>query len=168
MYNNPAFLLFLMSTVGSYKVEWETGVENMLLVSVGTGTAAKANELLTAGDMNLLYNASSIPGALMYAALNEQDLLCRVFGRCRAGAELDRELGTLVETAGMSQSLPKLFTYMRYNASLSHKGLEALGLDNVVPEQVQQMDSVRHIRQLQEVGRAASKQILPDHFAGFA
>lgn len=33
--------------------------------------------------MNLLYNAGSIPSALMYAALNEQDLLCRAFGACR-------------------------------------------------------------------------------------
>jgi hypothetical protein len=32
--------------------------------------------------MNLIYNASSIPSALMFAALNEQDFLCRVFGEC--------------------------------------------------------------------------------------
>ncbi len=30
--------------------------------------------------MTLLYNASSIPAALMSAALHEQDFLCRVFG----------------------------------------------------------------------------------------
>jgi hypothetical protein len=27
--------------------------------------------------MNLLYNAGSIPSALMYGALNEQDMLCQ-------------------------------------------------------------------------------------------
>lgn len=32
--------------------------------------------------MNLIYNAGSIPSALMYAALNEQDFLCRTFGTC--------------------------------------------------------------------------------------
>ena len=43
--------------------------------------------------MNLLFNATTIPSALMFAALNEQDLLCRVFGNCLAGDPLDRELG---------------------------------------------------------------------------
>ena len=47
--------------------------------------------------MNLLYNAKSIPAALMSAALNEQDLLCRVFGRCRHGATIDREVGDLID-----------------------------------------------------------------------
>ena len=46
--------------------------------------------------MNLLYNAKSVPAALMSAALNEQDLLCRVFGRCRHGAPIDREVGDLI------------------------------------------------------------------------
>ena len=55
----------------------------MLLVSVGTGTSPKANQDLAPQDMNLIYNANSIPSALMFAALNEQDLLCRLFGDCR-------------------------------------------------------------------------------------
>ena len=35
--------------------------------------------------MNLIYNATSIPSALMFAASNEQDFLCRVFGKCLEG-----------------------------------------------------------------------------------
>ena len=85
MYNNPAFQLFLMATVGPYSLCWETGERNMLLVSVGTGTSPDANEDLMPGEMNLLYNASSIPSALMFAAANEQDFLCRVFGRTLCG-----------------------------------------------------------------------------------
>jgi predicted acylesterase/phospholipase RssA len=41
-YNNPAFLAFQMATAAPYKMNWATGVENMLIVSVGTGSAAKA------------------------------------------------------------------------------------------------------------------------------
>jgi hypothetical protein len=44
--------------------------------------------------MNLLYQAGTIPAALMYAALNQEDILCRVFGDTVAGCELDREGGT--------------------------------------------------------------------------
>src|SRR5690606_30695174 len=74
-YNNPAFLLFLMATLEPYRLEWPTGADRMLLVSVGTGSSAKANADLQPSEMNLLYNAGSIPSALMYAALNEQDML---------------------------------------------------------------------------------------------
>src|SRR5262245_31788887 len=82
MFNNPAFQLLLMATVEPYNLRWPTGEEKMLLVSVGTGTSAAANAGLRGEQLNLLYNVSSIPGALMTAALHEQDFLCRVFGKC--------------------------------------------------------------------------------------
>ena len=74
-----------------------------------------------------LYNATSIPSALMFAALNEQDFLCRVFGKCLAGDPLDREVGDMIGKRGPVQ--PKLFTYLRYNAELTRAGLDELGLD---------------------------------------
>ena len=95
MFNNPAFQLFLMATLEPYNLGWATGEEQMLLVSIGTGTNPRANEDLQPGEMNLLYNAGSIPSALMGAALNEQDMLCRVFGRRLVGDLLDREVGDL-------------------------------------------------------------------------
>src|SRR5688572_11383000 len=95
MYNNPAFQLFLMATVAAYNLRWPTGKDKMLLVSVGTGSAVEANDGLSPEQMNLIYNASSIPSALMFAAANEQDFLCRVFGNCLNGEALDREAGDL-------------------------------------------------------------------------
>jgi hypothetical protein len=56
---------------------------------------------------------------------------------------------------------------MRYNADLSRRGLDDLGLNNIQPEDVQQMDSVVHIPQLQEVGRAVAREVNVDDFAGF-
>jgi hypothetical protein len=167
-YNNPSFLVFLMSTMGAYRLGWKPGADEMLVVSVGTGTSPAANANLAPSDMNLLYNAASIPSALMFAALNEQDLLCRVFGRCRHGAPLDLEVGALVDPPGSGPGpLPKLFTYMRYNAELTRKGLAELGLPHVNPEHVQQLDSVEHIGELQEVGRKVAAQVDRAHFDGF-
>lgn len=74
--------------------------------------------------MNLLFNANSVPAALMYAALNEQDLLCRVFGRCQYGAPIDLEVGDLIHGQGLLDN--RLFSYVRYNAELSRRGLDAL------------------------------------------
>jgi hypothetical protein len=168
MYNNPAFLLFLMATLPVYRLGWEPGPEKLLIVSVGTGASAAANENLEPGQMNLLYHAASVPSALMFAALNEQDMLCRVFGRCLHGDVIDREVGDLkwVPENGAT-GLPKLFTYLRYSADLSREGLNHLELPDVDPRHVQQLDSVEHISELRKVGQAVARKVSADHFAGF-
>ncbi len=165
-YNNPAFQAFLMATVEPYKIGWPAGEDRILVVSIGTGTSPQANADLNPGEMNLLYNAGSIPSALMYAALNEQDMLCRVFGKCLAGHELDREVGDLIGAKG-PVAPSKLFTYLRCNAELSSEGLKALGLTDIKPEDVQKLDSVDHVGELQRVGRAVAKKVKPEHFKGF-
>src|SRR5438874_7873609 len=73
MYNNPAFQMFLMATLDRYwikkpEVRWRAGAKKMLIVSVGTGTSPDVRQGLTAEDMNLLFNATTIPSALMFAA----------------------------------------------------------------------------------------------------
>jgi len=165
-YNNPAFQSFIMATIKPYEMNWETGEHNILLVSIGTGTSPEANKDLSPNDMNLLYNAGSIPSALMFAALNEQDMLCRIFGNCLAGDELDREVKDMIKMEAPCGS-NKLFTYMRYNAELTKDGLSRLGLSGIKPEDVQKLDSVDHIAQLQEIGIAVAKNIKMDHFQGF-
>jgi hypothetical protein len=166
MYNNPAFQLFLMATSEPYRLLWPTGEEKMLLISIGTGASANANSNLSPEEMTLLYNAGTIPSALMCAALHEQDFLCRIFGKCLAGDLLDREIGSVIGQG--IPDVPKLFTYARYNAELSREGLDALGLEHINPVHVQQMDSVDHIGEMQEVGQALAEQkVKAQHFAAF-
>ena len=165
MYNNPAFLVFLMATVEPYNLRWPVGTDKMLVVSIGTGTSPKANADLAPEDMNLIYNASSIPSALMFAALNEQDLLCRVFGDCLHGDVLDREVGDMIGKHG--PSVPKLFTYVRYNAELTREWLGEQGLDEIEPRDIQKLDSTEHMDALQQVGEKVAMQVTPAHFAGF-
>ncbi len=165
-YNNPAFQAFLMATVEPYNMNWPVGENNLFVVSIGTGTSEKANKDLRPSEMNLLYNVSSIPSALMYAALNEQDFLCRVFGKCLAGDMLDREVWNMIGKKGPVS--PKLFTYVRYNAELSEEGLDALGLSEIEPKNVQKLDSVDYIPDLQRIGKAiGSIKIKEEHFANF-
>jgi hypothetical protein len=165
-YNNPAFQAFVMATVEPYNLKWVAGDDKLLIVSVGTGTSPDANKGLEGDDLNIVYNATKIPSALMFAALNEQDLLCRVFGKCVVGDPLDREVGDLIGKQGPVS--PKLFTYMRYNAELSKQGLDDLGLIDIEPEDVQQLDSVEHIDKLQRVGQAVAKRkVFLEHFKGF-
>jgi patatin-like phospholipase/acyl hydrolase len=165
-YNNPAFQAFLMATVEPYNLNWPAGEDKILLVSIGTGTNPKADAELQPSDMNLLYNSASLPLALMFAALNEQDFLCRVFGKCLAGDPLDQEIGDLI--GGKGPANPKLFTYLRYNAELTCKGLAGLGLADIQPEEVQKIDSVEHIGDLQRIGQVVAQQkIKTQDFAVF-
>jgi hypothetical protein len=173
MYNNSAFQLFLMATVEPYNLGWKTRrPEDMLLVSVGTGTSPQSNGTLDPDQMNLLFNASTIPSALMFAALNEQDFLCRVFGKCLEGDPLDREIGDMIDGSGVHGFRgpvdTKLFTYVRYNAELTKSGLSRLDIEDIEPEHVQKMDSVKYKLELQRVGQAVAKsKVNADHFAGF-
>lgn len=169
MYNNPAFQLFKMAVLEPYRAKWPVGSDKLLLVSVGTGYADAANANLEPEEMNLLYNAQSIPSALMNSALHEQDSLCRMFGRClnATPSEIDLEIGGL-SGEHIPGFTPRLFTYMRYNAELTKKGLNDLGLSDIIPEDVQQLDSVEHVDQLQRVGEAVGKlRVDRQHFEGF-
>jgi len=62
---------------------------------------------------------------------------------------------------------PKLFTYLRYNAELSREGLNRLGLSDIEPQAVQQLDSVEHKGDLQRVGEAAATKVDKRHFVKF-
>jgi hypothetical protein len=175
MYNNPAFQMFLMATLECYwpraprgRQGWSTGTDNMLIVSVGTGTSPNVRHGLEPDEMNLLFNATTIPSALMFAALNEQDLLCRVFGNCSVGDPLDRELGSVMPGLGPLRAGQKLFTYLRYNAELTREGLDSIGCTSIVPEIVQKLDSIEGIPELLTVGEAvADQKVNPAHFAQF-
>jgi hypothetical protein len=174
MYNNPAFQMFLMATLDRYWAQkpekrWLAGADNMLIVSVGTGTSPDVQAGLQPSQMNLLFNATTIPSALMFAALNEQDLLCRIFGDSRAGDPLDREIGDLIGSVGPLEHKQKLFTYARYNAELSRIGLDELGCSDVAPDVVQKMDSIDGVFDLIKVGeKVAELKVKAAHFDGFA
>ncbi|MGB5568999.1 MAG: patatin-like phospholipase family protein [Sedimenticolaceae bacterium] len=169
-YNNPAFLAFQMATAAPYRINWPTGTDQMLIVSVGTGKVANARPDLEAGDLWLLDHAKNIPSALMNAACDGWDMACRTIGQCRFGAPIDREFGDMV----VSPSVPdkhsgKLFSYVRYDPDVTPAGLAALGLSDVDAAHVQLMDSTDHIADIQKVGATfATRHVdLDTHFQGF-
>lgn len=168
-YNNPAFLAFQMATAAPYRINWPTGADRLLIVSVGTGGAAMARPDLQAGDLWLLDHARNLPSALMNAATAGWDMACRMLGECRVGGRIDREFGDMVAPAAgpANWSGTKLFSYLRYDADLSRPGLDALGLPHIDPDHVQQMDSVQYMADIRKVGEAAARQVQAAHFAGF-
>ncbi len=167
-YNNPSFLLYRMATQPGYNLNWETGEDKMLIVSVGTGSAPSLGEY-----GNLVGTGLRIPGNLMYAMQVDQDINCRTVGRCTFGAPIDREIGNMIEKdkngdpLELSQNTNRQFLYARYNADLTIEGLKEAGLGHIKPEHVLKLDSIKYINELQETGKAAAKNVSLDHFGTF-
>lgn len=137
-YNNPALLLFYMATLPSYKVEWEIGVDKMLLVSIGTGRIPSGIGSLRGDQMNMLYHAQTLPIALMDSINLQQDMICRTIGYCKEGEQIDSEIGTL-RSLSTSEIGQRKFTYLRYDHAYGPDEIDAarkygksgLTLDNV-------------------------------------
>jgi uncharacterized protein len=179
-YNNPAFLLFRMATHPTYRLNWQTGERQLLLISVGTGAAADPR---FKNNINIAANLASLPGALMHGSQIDQDINCRVLGRCTYGDFIDRELRDLTcrdsdgdctieewqktEHTPLTQDLGRAFLYARYNADLSREGLDALGCSHLDPEKVQKLDAVEQIENLLQIGIASAKQVALQHFGSF-
>lgn len=172
-YNNPAFLLFRMATLPAYNLGWKTGEKELLVVSVGTGASPQLDADVYAPGKNLFTNLRELPGALMYGAQVDQDVNCRMVGRCTHGAVIDRELGDMIprdpdgHRIPLGQDLGRAFLYVRYNAELSHEGLHRMGLSDIDPAKVGQLDSVQHIDDLGRVGRRLAEEVSLEHFGSF-
>src|ERR1039458_7484573 len=180
-YNNPAFLIYRMATAVPYRLNWKAGEKNLLVVSVDTGSAANPS---FKSSTNLVANVAGLPGHLMYAISNEQDIACRTVGRCTHGPWIDRELFDMTcrdaaphcDDESWLQASHKPFTedlgreclYARYNADLSRQGLDRMGFHQTRPEDVQKLDSVDHMDELLAVGAKAGEQVDVAHFGSFA
>ena len=169
-YNNPSFLMYRMATQRPYGLNWKTGEKNLLIVSVGTGSAPSPGVY-----NNLLDTLKELPNNLMYAMQVDQDINCRTVGRCIFGSSIDRELGDMIpldandEILSLDSDASRHFSYVRYNANLSEEGLKEMGLGHIDSDDVRQMDSVEYIDKLREVGKkVGGMQVrVKEHFKNF-
>jgi len=169
-YNNPSFLMYRMAAQRPYGVNWKTVEKNLLIVSVGTGSAPSPGVY-----NNLLDTLKELPNNLMYAMQVDQDINCRTVGRCIFGSSIDRELGDMIpldandEMLSLDSDASRHFSYVRYNANLSEEGLKEMGLGHIDSDDVRQMDSVEYIDKLREVGKkVGGMQVrVKEHFKNF-
>ena len=161
-YNNPAFLLFRMATLPQYRLNWPTGEDRMMLISVGTGAAAAVSRDLNARGQLAPVNAAHLPGVLMGGTAIDQDINCRAIGRCVFGELIDSEIGDMIPRQGdplkgrvvpPDEDCGRQFLYARYNPDVSRSGLNALGLNKIDPDHVQALDQIDYIGEMQSVGR---------------
>ena len=182
-YNNPSFAAFLTATLDRYGIQWPTGVDNMLLLSMGTGAGPitgidrrNEHELAhvaasqTPGEdcafrpASLLWTAMNLPVVQLWGATVEQDILCRVFGSCIAGDSIHSEIGDLMDCTG--PCIPKLFTYARYNVNLTPADFEEYGIGTIDPAGLR-LDAFERMNDLKAIGEVMARKVSPAHFAHF-
>ena len=166
---DPSIQAYLMSTLRAYNFNWKKGEENLLVVSIGTGKVEMNNEEDSIlNSFGLVKQAKSVPIHLLNSIAYQQDMLCRIFGKCRVGDALDAEIGDLKGANGSGCTDENLFTYLRYDVKLSKKSFKALGLEHIDPKDVSELDAVGAIDAMEEVGRVvAESKVKIEDFEGF-
>jgi hypothetical protein len=97
-------------------------------------------------------------------------MACRIIGECRFGAPIDREFGSMISEPGKTPnwSGQKQFAYLRYEPDVSAAGLAGLDLPDIDADAMQEMDSVKNIKDIQRVGKAfAERHVSLEHLRGF-
>lgn len=164
-YNNPAFCMYRMATEPAYRLNWQRGEDNLLIVSIGTGLIPAFGTEADNPEDNLLSNMARTLSGLMSQAAVDQDVNCRTIGRCMHGHHLDNELGQLL--ADRDDDNPRSFLYARYNVDLTEPGLASIGLSDIAPKDVATLDSVDAMGDLERIGDELARQLELDHFGKF-
>jgi uncharacterized protein len=172
-YNNPAFLAYKMVTEPRYKLGWRHGEKELLIVSVGTGGHPVEGQTAEDPELNVLANAVHTLRSVMNQAQVDQDMSCRMIGRCSYGKWLDREVHDLVPVDAAEKPIPldtglgRAFLYARYDVDLTVEGLLALGLGGLDPVPLRALDALAVIPQLRQVGYQLAERVKLAHFGSF-
>ena len=181
-YNNPSWILYRMATEPGYNLNWETGEDKMMLVSIGTGSSPKGDDgqLVQRSVFQKFRGYGKIPGSLIQSSMVDQDTNCRQVGRCVFGEVIDSEVGDMIPRNGeadkqdsyknripLDQDLGRKFLYARYNIHMEQKVLDSLGLEDIAVEDVQKLGSVENIDDLLRIGKRLGEDLNVQDFAPF-
>lgn len=155
-FNNSSFQLFLEATDENYGSNWDTGVDNLLLVSIGTGYSSAEIKFGEAQFYDNLSWAKYIAGNLMEDANQQQNLLLKLISYQRKKGSQNNDLES------------KYLTYCRFTTSFTEprfKQLEKHGLKTGLnPSDYIQMDYPQAIKadvfeeNLRSIGEAIAKE----------
>lgn len=169
-YNNPALQVFLEATIPQYGYGWPMGAERLLLISLGTGFNATTIESGKASGYTLINWGEYVIKEMMNEANLQQNILMHIIGQRPASV---RSATMELASSGAVQGVPsedalnlvgaglgaqKLVTYQRITVGLTRQRLDQLGLHDVDPVKVREMDAVDQIPNMQRIGAAVAKE----------
>jgi uncharacterized protein len=164
-HNNPALQLLMLATLKGHGLRWPTGAEDLLLVSLGTGSKTRALDPREVMDMKALELGVRGLSSLMDDASALNELLLQWMSSSETAREIDSEIGDL-EGDILGGGKP-LLTYLRYDVKFDDewlKGKLKLNFKNEELKSIAEMDRAENMDKLVEIGEAAADQIKDTHF----
>jgi patatin-like phospholipase/acyl hydrolase len=177
--NNPAFQLFLIAAVKGYRIAgmneataegktWQTGKDNLLIVSVGTGRREKKLDAAKWTNPNLAKLAPQVSEQFMNDANELVEAMMQFLGYCpdeHDYRDIDREIGNL-KNDFLNEK--KHFTYVRYNTELIKNTIDKYKIEDIaddVIESLTEMDRSDNVDVLIKIGsKIAASEIKPGNF----
>ncbi|MEM1296416.1 MAG: patatin-like phospholipase family protein, partial [Verrucomicrobiota bacterium] len=154
--NNPAYCMFVQATAPEYYINMSTGVDQMLLVSVGTGRIKTNFPVRAIQEMHIVETSRLAVQSLIDSSTILQDVSCRERG-CYANEALpsavDSELGEMRRETGD-------FYYLRYEPRLTRDPHSFA--DPKAEFTSLQLDSLAEADYLQEVGHRYAEIAMAD------
>lgn len=159
-FNNPTLQAFMYATLAGYRVNWQTGPDKMLVLSIGTGRGdpGKPPTWITAkGAVQSLLSLMDDAGALV-------ETMAQWLSVGDTHRQIDRELGDLGNdhVGGAPQ-----FTYARFDLTLLRDAVDALkpGLSDQQLSDLTAMDEPDNMALLWDLAaRDARQRISDSHF----
>lgn len=164
-FNDPALQLLMLASLQGHGFRWQTGADNLLLVSLGTGTYRQRFTTDKLMSMPPAEQALRSLASLMDDCARVNHAILQWMTHCQTPWHIDRELKDMKLD---SESGPKLATYSRYNVLLEQPWLESetqLNWDAEKLAKMAAMDDATNMDDLADVGRlGATKQVKAEHF----
>jgi uncharacterized protein len=165
-FNDPSYQLLMLALLDGHGFRWSPGKDNLLLISLGTGTykktfSSQAIEKMATAEQGLRSLQSLMDDC---SRLNQTTL--QWLTNCLTPWQIDRAVQNMeIDSKGG----PQLATYARYDVILDPGWLKTgIGIDRTADDlaKIAQMDNAANMDQLAEIGRiAASHQVKPEHFS---
>ena len=164
-HNNPSLALLMMALHSPFKMNWKTGIDNLTVVSVGTGGyrfKLGIDELGRIPNLTIIY--SSMMSMMDDATLMVLTMM-QWFGLALTPWVINSEVGTLQHEMPAGGAM---FRYLRYNVRLETEWLNrhlGMRLSDDQLASVRRMDDPDSIPLAYEIGqRAAEQQVKPEHW----
>jgi hypothetical protein len=163
--NNPALQALMTVTMEGYNLKWQTGPEQLLVVSVGTGKADPE-----VGHANVIQGTAALHAVLSLKALMEDcadqvEAVMQWLSASPTARDIDREM----RKAGPPLGGAPMCSYLRYNVLLQSEWISShLGetMSAKALKALEAMDEPDNIPELDRVGRLAGNRLVQaEHFS---
>ena len=156
-HNNPALVMLMVALLPAYGLNWKLGVENLTIVSVGTGSFRATMNPLEAARLSAIGLAIRSLAAMISEGQQLVLTLMTYLGQSPVPWPINSEIGDLGKVVAQTGNL---FRFLRYDIRLEEKWLQdSLGetVSADVLKGLRMMDNPASMPMLYELGRKAAE-----------